>query len=111
MKHVYLRYLALAQNANESNSYMQVVDETAKRLLEVIALSHAQNRPLTVTAAMALQSMASPGTVHRKLSLLRKNGLIEQVFQGGDQRTKYLVPTAASDDYFDKLGRILVGFW
>jgi DNA-binding MarR family transcriptional regulator len=39
---------------------------------------------------------------------LRKNGLIEKVFRDGDRRTKYLVPTTASDDYFDKLGRILV---
>jgi hypothetical protein len=53
------------------------VDETEKRLLEVVALSHAQNQPLTVSAAMALEPIASPNTPHRKLGLLHKLGEID----------------------------------
>ena len=67
MKSTYLRYLALAKVVQETDKNLTAVDETAKRLLEVIALSHAENRPLTVSEAMALEPIASPGTIHRKL--------------------------------------------
>ena len=40
------------------------VDETEKRLLEIIALSHAQNQPLTVSTAMALVPSTSSSTPH-----------------------------------------------
>ena len=34
-------------------------------------------------------------------------GLIDQIFQGDNRRTKYLVPTPVTDRYFDNLGRVL----
>ena len=108
MKSMYLRYLALAKTVHETDMNLTAVDETAKRLLEVIALSHAENRPLTVSAAMALEPIASPGTIHRKLDLLREMGLIDQIFQGDNRRTKDLVPTPVTDAYFDNLGRMLI---
>ena len=108
MKTMYMRYLALAKTVHESDRHLTAVDETAKRLLEIIALSHAENRPLTVSAAMALEPIASPGTIHRKLDMLRELGLIDQIFQGDNRRTKYLIPTRVSDDYFDNLGRVLI---
>jgi hypothetical protein len=46
-----MRYRALVKKVNGSDFYPSVIDESAKRLLEVIALSYAQNRPLTVSAA------------------------------------------------------------
>jgi hypothetical protein len=107
MKSTYLRYLAMARTVHESDTHLTAVDETGKRLLEVIALSHAENRPLTVSAAMALEPIASPGTIHRKLDLLRELGLINQIFQGDNRRTKYLVPTPVTDAYFDNLGQVL----
>jgi len=72
MRSVYLSYLALVKKVNNAESYPYVIDESAKRLLEVIALSYAQNRPLTVSAAIALTPIASPHTPHRKLGLLHK---------------------------------------
>ena len=67
-----MRYRALVKKVNGSDFYPSVIDESAKRLLEVIALSYAQNRPLTVSAAIALTPIASPHTPHRKLGLLHK---------------------------------------
>jgi hypothetical protein len=72
MRNVYLSYLALVKKMNGSGCHLSVIDESAKRLLEVIALSHAQNRPLSVFAAIALTPIASPHTPHRKLGLLHK---------------------------------------
>jgi hypothetical protein len=55
-----LRFLAPVKKVNGSDCYLSAIDESAKRLLEVIALSHAQNRLMTVPAAMALTPIARP---------------------------------------------------
>ena len=72
MRYVNLRHLAPVKKVNGSDCYLSAIDESAKRLLEVIALSYAQNRPLTVSAAIAFTLIASPHTPHRKLGLLHK---------------------------------------
>lgn len=107
MKQVYLRFLALANTLTGTTKQLSDMDETAKRLLETIALRHLQGRPMTVSEAMNTASLASPATIHRKLNDLRDAGLIGQVFEGKNRRTKYLVPTQAADAYFDKLGEVL----
>lgn len=73
-----MRYLALVKKVNGSDFYPSVIDESAKRLLEVIALSYAQNRPLTVSAARALEPIASQHTPHRKLGLLLR---LQQIYR------------------------------
>jgi hypothetical protein len=70
MKKIYLRYLALTTTVHGSDIQHSAVNQNVKRLLEVIALSHAQNRPLTVSAAIALMPVADPHTPHRKLKPL-----------------------------------------
>jgi len=72
MKNIFLGRLALAEKVHGATKHSDALDETAKRLLEVIALSYAQNRPLTVSAARALEPITSPHTPHRKLGLLHK---------------------------------------
>jgi len=58
MRHVNLHYLAPVKKVTDADSYLSAIDESVKRLLEVIALSHAQNRTMTVPAAMALTPIA-----------------------------------------------------
>ena len=105
MRETYLRFLSLAQALDGSS--VPTVDETARHLLQLIALRHAQGNALTVTDAMAMSTVASPATIHRKLDALREAGLIEQTFEGKNRRTKYLVPTAVADAYFAKLGQVM----
>jgi DNA-binding MarR family transcriptional regulator len=38
---------------------------------------------------------------------LRKAGLIQQIFEGKNRRTKYLVPTKAADAYFAKMSKAI----
>jgi hypothetical protein len=71
MTKIYLRYLALTKTGHGSDNQRNAVNQNAKRLLEVIALSHAQNRPLTVSAAIAMMPVADPHTPHRKPNPLR----------------------------------------
>ena len=83
------------------------MDLDAKKLLEVIAVRYAQKQALTVTDAMALNTIASPATIHRKLDQLRELGMIDTVFEGKNRRTKYLVPTQAAHDYFEDISQVM----
>lgn len=107
MDQTYLRFIALAHALEGTTAQVSAVDATAKQLLNVIASNHAQDKTLTVTDAMALTSLASPATIHRKLDDLREAGLIEQSFAGNNRRTKYLTPTKAADKYFASLGEVM----
>lgn len=104
MKTSYLRYLQLIEALNtEPSSRMSEIDPLAKQLLDKILLRHTQDNPMTVSNAMELSCIASPATIQRKLDLLREAGLIEQVFKGKNRRTKYLVTTPLSEQYFKEL--------
>ena len=105
-KQIYLRFLNLI-HALEGEAHAPAMDLDAKKLLEVIAVRHEQEKPLTVTEAMALGTIASPATIHRKLDQLRELGMIDTVFEGKNRRTKYLVPTHAAQTYFDQVGQVM----
>jgi DNA-binding MarR family transcriptional regulator len=105
-KQIYLRFLNLI-HALDGQDTASAMDLDAKKLLEVIAVHHAQEKPLTVTDAMALKTIASPATIHRKLDQLRELGMVDMVFEGKNRRTKFLVPTQAAHDYFEKVGRAM----
>ena len=104
---IYIRFLVLTQAVNSKWTGTEI-DLIALRLLEAIAVAHANDAPLTVTQAMGLSAIASPATMHHKLDQLREACLIEQTFEGKNRRTKYLVPTASAAKYFEQLGKALV---
>ena len=83
------------------------IDLLSLRLLEAIAIAHSEGTALTVTDAMALNTLASPATMHRKLTNLLDAKLIEQVFEGKNRRTKYLVPTQTAQNYFEQIGQVM----
>lgn len=105
MKKTYLRFLSLVHAIDSAP--LSALDETAKYLLQLIVLRHAQGKALTVTEAMGMTAVASPATIHRKLDTLREAGLVIQTFEGRNRRTKYLTPTDATDAYFAKLGQVM----
>jgi len=101
-KQIYLNFLNLI-HALDGGEHAPHMDLDAKKLLEVIAVHYAQGSSLTVTDAMAMNSIASPATIHRKLDQLRELGMIDTVFEGKNRRTKFLVPTKAANAYFDRM--------
>ena len=104
---IYIRFINLSQAIFGQLEHVGI-DLLALRLLEAIAIAHSEGTALTVTDAMALNAIASPATMHRKLTNLLDAKLIEQVFEGKNRRTKYLVPTAQASKYFEQLGKALV---
>ena len=107
MSKVYLRYLRIARAIDILKKNNDSIDSTALQLLNELAVQHFDGKTLTVSEAIALKKIASPATLHRKLDELREAGLIEQIFEGKDRRTKYLVPTKLADAYFAKLSKAI----
>lgn len=107
MLNVYLRFLSLVEVLDCSICIHPKLDETSKKLLEVIAAKHNQNIPMSVSEAMTIKKLAKPATIHRKLRKLIDSGLIEHIFQGKNRRTKYLVPTNVANEYFSHLGSLM----
>ncbi len=107
MSKLYLRFLRIARAVEIQNTPIKNIDSTALLLLNEIAVQHLDGKNITVTQAMLLSNIASPATVHRKIDELRSAGLIEQVFQGKNRRTKYLVPTKEADSYFAKMSKAI----
>ena len=107
MSQLYLRFLRIARGVDIQNIQVKKIDSTALLLLNEIAVQHYDGKNITVTQAMLLSNIASPATVHRKLDELREAGLIEQVFEGKNRRTKYLVPTKEADSYFAKMSKAI----
>ena len=107
MGKLYLRFLNFAQAVEIQNTPVKNIDSTALLLLNEIAVQHHEGKNITVTQAMLLSKIASPAIVHRKLDELREAGLIEQVFEGKNRRTKFLVPTKEADSYFAKMSKAI----
>jgi DNA-binding MarR family transcriptional regulator len=106
MKSTFISFLHLKEVLS-GHQIETEIDLTSQKLLEVVSLRHAQEKPMTVTDAMQLQHVASPATLHRKLSNLIDHGYVQLVFEGKNRRTKYIHPTAKTDQYFDALGHAL----
>ena len=107
MGKLYLRFLNFARAVDIQKTPVKNIDSTALLLLNEIAVQHLDGKNITVTQAMLLSNIASPATVHRKLDELREAGLIEQVFEGKNRRTKFLVPTKEADSYFAKMSKAI----
>jgi hypothetical protein len=107
MNQIYLRYLVLTEALRKSNIDLSGIDDVGKKLLEAIAIRSAQGQPLVVTQTMELSDIASPATIHRRIGILLKAGLIQVQQTEQNQKIKFLVPTQMSIDYFDKLGKLM----
>jgi len=102
----YLQFLSLC-NSPHSDNLPSHISPDGQALLGVIALANAEGHPLTVMQTMALQHLASPATIHRRVDVLRESLLIDMVFHKGDRRTKYLVPTELGHRYFERMGDLM----
>ena len=107
MSQLYLRFLNFARAVDIQKTPVKNIDSTALLLLNEIAVQHYDGKNITVTQAMLLTNIASSATVHRKLDKLIEVSLIEQVFEGKNRRTKYLIPTKEAESYFAKMSKAI----
>jgi DNA-binding MarR family transcriptional regulator len=102
----YLQFLSLCKFPHSDN-LPPGISPDSQALLGIIAMANSEGHPLTVMQTMALQHLASPATIHRRVDALREALLIDMVFHKGDRRTKYLVPTELADRYFARMGELM----
>ena len=57
---------------------------------------------------MDFAHVASPATLHRKLSQLIEAGFIESAFEGKNRRTKFLILTNKSVKYFEQMVKAMI---
>lgn len=73
----YVKFLQLAETANEVFEWLGEIDQTAMRLLEIIATMHSNKITLSFKQANDLTSVASTSSIRRKLIRLFELRLID----------------------------------
>lgn len=96
----YLRLLNLVSAVQRSQPALDPIEE---RLLNRMATAWHRGEKVSVTEAMEAQEGLAPATVHRRLKRLRDKGLITLATDEGDQRMRYIEPTAQALRYFAEL--------
>lgn len=102
----YVKFLNLVQAVRSQPSFPSI-DPVEEKLLNLFAASWHTRTPLSVVEAMGKLPGISPSTVHRRLGSLRAKGLIDLDIDAKDNRVKYIVGTASTDQYFAQLGKCL----
>ncbi|SAK96848.1 hypothetical protein AWB79_07386 [Caballeronia hypogeia] len=102
----YFRFLNLAQTVH-AMPCVPKLDASEERLLEALTASWHAGHTLTVTETMALSVAGAPATVHRKLSGLKKQGLVSVDECSDDLRIKTVSPTRKALEYFERLAACL----
>lgn len=103
----YVRFLSLL-DAIRGEADFPVIDATERLLLERLASLWHTGQTVTVLRIMNDETLGlSPSTVHRRLKSLRSLGMIALDIDLHDHRTKYVVPTPKTQQYFDRLGRCM----
>ncbi len=82
------------------------LDAIEGQLLQLVAKSWREGRPLSVTETIQASGIGSPATLHARLKELRRKGLIE-LRTLEDARCKQVVPTPETLDYFLSLGECM----
>lgn len=106
MADAYFRFIKLLEALEDAPSFPKF-DCVERRLIEFIALHQVGGKPLLVSDVIYLNSIASPATLHRRISRLVDAGYIRH---GADEdgRKKYLELTPKTMDYCSKIGKCLI---
>ncbi len=101
-----LRFLNLIA-AVRSLPSVPSLDVIEEQILNALALKWASGTKVTVMEMLKFFTNTSPSTVHRRLKSLRKKGMLALREDADDNRTKYILPTALTIDYFEKIGKCM----
>jgi DNA-binding MarR family transcriptional regulator len=102
----YIKFLASYHELERTD--LQALDLVGEKLLGYIAVQHSNELTLTVTECMRIKSVASPATIHRKITELINDGWVYTLFEGEKRRTKYLAPTLKATKYFEKVSKLML---
>jgi DNA-binding MarR family transcriptional regulator len=101
----YLRFAKLASVFFRDSHVL--LNPNQRALLDAIAMAWQQGHPMSVREAISLKKLGSAATLHKRLSILRSEGYLEEYNTESDKRTKLLGLTPKTLLYFETLGAIL----
>lgn len=98
----YTKFINLLQSITMLGKF-PAMSPLSKLIFDQIALNEAKGNPLTVRQMISCSHIASPATLHKHLSYLRKSGYVLASEHKDDKRTKYLVLSELGHQYLDAL--------
>jgi DNA-binding MarR family transcriptional regulator len=104
---IYLQFLELAAAIKNVPS-TDDLDAIDLQILGELVLYWRKGEPLKVKDAIALDTIASPATLHKRIRKLRDLGYLDAQKSEKNFRSKVLVPTDLAINHYNKLGEILV---
>ena len=99
---LYVRFLNLVRAMQEA-SHAPALDADEERMLSFYAIEWAAGRSLPVTEAARLDPATAERTAFRRIKVLHSKGYVDFTGSEGDQRVRYIVPTAQTEQHFSRL--------
>lgn len=106
-KDIYTRFINLAV-ANEKLLDIPALEPVERKILHLLITYWENKQPITVVETMNITDEISTSTVFRYLKRLRQKGYIDLEVDAIDNRVKYVKSTKQTDQYFAKLGKLMV---
>ena len=103
----YVNFLNLVQGIVLSGKF-PTMSPLADLILDQIAIHEEAGNLLTVRKLIGFEQIASPATIHKHLSRLRKLGYVIAETKDDDKRTKHLVLSPMGHQYINTLSKALV---
>jgi hypothetical protein len=103
----YLRFLQQVHRMT-SKGRLNDLEPVCSRLLDEVANEYMAERPLTVTGLMGLDHIASPATLHRKMQVLLREGLIELVVDSENKRSKFVMLSKMGKRRYEVLSSLMM---
>ena len=106
-KQIYQKFLNLAVALEEMSDF-PALDPVEQRMLALLNKYWCNKEPITVVEAMNMTQDISTSTIFRYLKKMRAKGYIQLIVDETDNRVKYVTPTALTDSYFNKMGKLMI---
>jgi DNA-binding MarR family transcriptional regulator len=106
-KQIYQKFLNLAIALEEMSDF-PVLEPVEQRMLTLLNKYWSTKEPITVVSAMNMTPDISTSTVFRYLKKMRAKGYIQLVVDETENRVKYITPTALTESYFNKMGKLMI---
>ena len=103
----YARFLNLAR-AIDKLSEPILLNPAEERMLQCLAVAWSEGEQITVLEAMALKHGLSHSTAHRRLTSLRKKGLLALKQHDKDARVRFVMQTERAERYLTHMGRSVI---
>ena len=102
----YIKFIEITNKIIKLDKF-PAMSPLSQKILDQIALNEMGDNPLTAREMLDFDQIASPATIHKHLSRLRKSGYVDVVINKTDKRTKPLVLTPLGHQYIDALSKAL----